>query len=155
MVYYIAVYVLTNLAAFGFVIIYSQKFGTDQIEDYAGFSRRSPGLAFGMMFIFLSLGGIPPLGGFIAKTLVFASAVEAGMAWLAVIGVLNAVVGLFYYLSVLKYVYLYRQEGDEEPLKIDRLQSVTLMVSVFVVTVLGVVIAPVFDWMTEIARVFF
>ena len=77
------------------------------------------------------------------------------MAWLAVIGVLNAVVGLFYYLTVLKYVYLYRQEGDEEPLKIDRLQSVTLMVSVAVVTVLGVAIAPVFDWVTEIARVFF
>ena len=155
MVYYIAVYVLTNLAAFGFVVIYSKKFGTDQIEDYAGFSRRAPGLAFGMMFIFLSLGGIPPLGGFIAKTLVFASAVESGLVWLAVIGVINAVIGLYYYLVVLKYVYLYRQEGDEEPMKVNRLQSTTLMVSVLIVTILGIAIAPVFDWMTEIARVFF
>ena len=155
MVYYIAVYVLTNLAAFGFVVIYSKKFGTDNIEDYAGFSRRSPGLAFGMMFIFLSLGGIPPLGGFIAKTLVFAAAVESGLIWLAMIGVVNAVVALYYYLSVLKYVYLYRQEGDEEPMKVDKLQSTTLMLSVVFVMIFGIVIAPVFDWVTEIAKVFF
>jgi len=155
MVYYIAVYVLTNLAAFGFVIIYSKKFGTDNIEDYAGFSRRSPGLAFGMMFIFLSLGGIPPLGGFIAKTLVFAAAVQSGLVWLAVIGVINAVIALYYYLSVLKYVYLYRQEGDEEPMEVDKFQSSILMLSVAAVTLLGIVIAPVFNWMTEISKVFF
>jgi len=155
MVYYIAVYVLTNLAAFGFVVIYSKKFGTDKIEDYAGFSRRSPGLAFGMMFIFLSLGGIPPLGGFIAKILVFAAAVESGLVWLAVIGVVNAVIGLYYYLVVLKYVYLYRQEGDEEKMEVDKLQSSTLMLSVALVTIIGIVIAPVFDWMTELAKVLF
>ncbi len=155
MTYYIAVYVLTNLAAFGFVVIYSKKFGTDEIKDYAGFSRRNAGLAFGMMFIFLSLGGIPPFGGFIAKILVFAAAVEAGLIWLAVIGVINAVIGLYYYLVVLKYVYLYRQEGDEEPMQVDKMQSSTLMLLVALVTIFGIVIAPVFDWMGEIANIFF
>jgi NADH-quinone oxidoreductase subunit N len=155
MTYYIVVYVITNLAAFGFVIIYSKKFGTDEIKDYAGFSRRSAGLALGMMFIFLSLGGIPPLGGFIAKTLVFAAAVESGLVWLAVIGVINAVIALYYYLNVLKYVWLYRQEGDEEPWAEDKVQSTTLMLSVALVLILGIVIAPVLDWMSEIASVFF
>lgn len=155
MVYYIAVYVLTNLAAFGFVIVYSKKFGTDNIEDYAGLSRRNPYLAYGMMFIFLSLGGIPPLGGFIAKTLVFASAVEAGLIWLAFIGVINAVIALYYYLTVLKYVWVYRQDGDEEPMKIDRVQGTVLFLSVVVVSIIGIAIAPVLDWMTELAKVFF
>ena len=71
MLYYLITYLLTNLAAFGFVTVYSETSGSDEIESYAGLSRRSPALAFGMLFTFLSLGGIPPLGGFFAKMLVF------------------------------------------------------------------------------------
>jgi NADH-quinone oxidoreductase subunit N len=152
--YYIVTYMLTNLAAFGFVIVYYKQVGSDEIKDYAGLSRRSPALAFGMLFTFLSLGGIPPMGGFFAKVLVFSSAVDAGMTWLAVIGVLNAVVGLYYYLSILKVVYLYRQEGDEVPLPVNWVQGLVLTVCVIGVVLMGTMMAPWYEWMSAAASAF-
>jgi NADH-quinone oxidoreductase subunit N len=144
MLYYLITYLLTNLAAFGFVIVYYNQVGSDEIKDYAGLSRRNAALAFGMLFTFLSLGGIPPLGGFFGKVLVFAAAVEAELTWLAVIGVLNAVVGLYYYLNVLKVVYLYRQEGDEVHLPVKPVYAVILAVCVIGVVLMGTVMAPWF-----------
>ncbi len=155
MLYYIITYLLTNLAAFGFVIVYYRQVKSDEIKDYAGLSRRSPALAFGMLFTFLSLGGVPPLGGFFAKVLVFSAAVQSGLVWLAVIGVLNAVVGLYYYLVVLKVVYLYRQEGDEEPLPVARIQGLALAVCVIGVLLMGTVLSPWFDLTSEAAKTLF
>jgi NADH-quinone oxidoreductase subunit N len=155
MLYYIITYLLTNLAAFGFVIVYYRQVGSDEIKDYAGLSRRSPALAFGMLFTFLSLGGIPPMGGFFAKVLVFSAAVQSGLVWLAVIGVLNACVGLYYYLVVLKVVYLYRQEGDEEPLPVAPMQGLALAVCVIGVVLMGTVLAPWFSLTSEAAKTLF
>jgi NADH-quinone oxidoreductase subunit N len=108
-----------------------------------------------MLFTFLSLGGIPPMGGFFAKVLVFSAAVKSGMVWLAVIGVLNAVVGLYYYLVVLKVVYLYRQEGDEVPLPVARVQGLILTVCVIGVVLMGTVMAPWFALTSEAAKSLF
>ena len=155
MMYYIITYLLTNLAAFGFVIVYYHHSGSDQIEDYAGLSRRNAWLAFGMLFTFLSLGGIPPLGGFFAKVLVFAAAVEANLVWLAVIGVLNAVVGLYYYLNVLKVVYLKRQPGDEIHMPVNPVHGIVLVVCVIGVVLMGTVMAPWFQITTEAAKSIF
>lgn len=151
-VYYAVVYLLSNLAAFGFVVVYYPVSGSDEIADYAGLSRRSPGLAFGMMLIFLSLGGIPPLGGFFAKVLVFAAAIEANLVWLAVVGVINAVIGLYYYLIVLKVVYLYRSDEDDKPLPIARAQAWLLAVLVIGVVLLGTWLAPMYDWSINAAN---
>lgn len=155
MLYYLITYLLTNLAAFGFVTVYSQISGSDEIDSYAGLSRRSPALAFGMLFTFLSLGGIPPLGGFFAKMLVFASAVSSGMTWLAVIGVLNAVVGLYYYLNVLKVVYLKRQPGDELRLIVNPVHGVALAVCVIGVLLMGTVMSPWYALTSEAAKALF
>jgi NADH-quinone oxidoreductase subunit N len=154
-VYYLVVYLLSNLAAFGFVVVYTNSTGKEDILDYAGLSRRNAGMAFGMVFILLSLGGIPPLGGFFGKVLLFAAAVKSGLVWLAVVGVLNSVIGLYYYLTVLKVVYLYRQEGDEIPLAMPPIQAVTLTALVVGVTLLGVVLAPMFNWATTAAAALF
>ena len=154
-VYYLVVYLLSNLAAFGFVVVYTNNTGKEDIVNYAGLSRRNAGMAFGMLFILLSLGGIPPLGGFFGKLLLFAAAVKSGLVWLAVVGVLNSVVGLYYYLSVLKVVYLYRQDGDEIPLAMPPLQAVTLFALVVGVTLLGVVLSPMFNWASTAAAALF
>ncbi|MEK6222990.1 MAG: NADH-quinone oxidoreductase subunit N [Chloroflexota bacterium] len=150
-VYYVGVYLLTNLAAFGIVVVYYNQTGSDEIKDYAGMSRRNPGLAFGMLLIFLSLGGIPPLGGFFAKVLVFAAAVESNLVWLAVVGIINAVISLYYYLVVLKVVYLYRSDEDENPLPVARSQALILAVCVVGVVLLGTVLGPLFDASTGVA----
>jgi NADH-quinone oxidoreductase subunit N len=98
-----------------------------------------------MLLAFLSLAGVPPLGGFIAKILVFAAAVESGLVWLAVIGVLNAIVGLYYYLIVLKVVYL-SEPKDEKPVPVARPHAATLIATVVLVLLLGIVLAPWFSW---------
>ena len=151
MLYYVITYLLTNLAAFGFVIVYYHQSGSDEIEEYAGLSRRNAILAFGMLFTFLSLGGIPPLGGFFAKVLVFSAAIKADLTWLAVVGVINAVVGLYYYLNVLKVVYLKRQVGDTIPMPINPVHAVVLAVCVVGVLMMGTVMAPWFQLTTQAA----
>ena len=144
-VYYIIVYLLTNLAAFGIVIIASKTLGSDELEAYNGLSRRNPALAVLMLVAFLSLAGIPPMGGFIAKVLVFAAAVQADLVWLAFVGVINAIIGLYYYLIVLKRVYLYRSEGDEEPMKLPTTQTAALAVLIIGILAMGVIVAPWFQ----------
>jgi NADH-quinone oxidoreductase subunit N len=147
-VYYFLVYAVTNLAAFAIVVIVWHTVGSDEIEDYAGLSRRSPMLALAMLLAFLSLAGIPPLGGFIAKVLVFAAAVQANYVGLAVLGVLNSIIGLYYYLIVLKVVYLSAPKS-ETPVPARAAHKAALIISVLLVLILGVVLAPWFGWATN------
>lgn len=144
-IYYFLAYVVTNLAAFGVVMIASQTLGSDEIADYAGLSRRSPALALVMLVAFLSLAGVPPLGGFIAKVLVFAAAVQADMVWLAVVGVLNAIIGIYYYLIVLKVIYLYDTDKQDKPVPSTGLQMGALVVGTVLIVFLGTFFAPWYD----------
>ena len=155
-IYYAVVYMLTTLAAFGIVIIVSHTIGSDEIKDYAGLSRRHPGLAFGMLLMFLSLAGIPPLGGFIGKFLLFGSVVESGIIWLAIVGAVNTIIGLYYYLIVLKVVYLDRNEATEnEPLPVYLPHGVTVAVCAALVLVLGIIFTPLYGWGSTVAAAFF
>lgn len=155
LIYYLIVYVVTNLAAFGAVAAFWRVSGSDEIADYAALSRRSPGLALVLMVAFLSLAGMPPLGGFIAKFLIFAAAVNSGLVWLAFIGVLNAIIGLYYYLIVLKVVYLYRSEDEDKPVQITRPYKVALVVLVLGILLLGTVFAPWSAWTSAAAAALF
>ena len=98
----------------------------------------------GHLSCILSLAGMPPFGGFVAKFAVFAAAVNANLVWLAIIGVLNAIVGLYYYLTVLKVVYLYRSEDEEKPLPISRSYTFALAILVLGIILVGTVLAPWF-----------
>lgn len=155
MILYLVIYLVTNLAAFGIVSAYGRIVGSDDMSAYYGMSRRSPWLAFALLIALLSLAGMPPLGGFIAKVFVFAAAVDANMVWLAVIGVLNAIVGLYYYLTVLKYVYLYRSEDEDKPLPVTRPIKVALAVLTVGIILLGTLFAPWFDFATTAAASIF
>lgn len=144
-IYYLLVYLLTNLAAFGIVEVVGHVVGSDEISSYAGLSRRSPRLAFSMLIVLLSLGGIPPFAGFVGKFLVFASAVQANMVWLAVLGALNTIVALYYYLNILKVIYLYRSEGEKNPLKVLPTWGIALGLCTLGILVLGFIITPLYD----------
>ena len=152
---YLIAYLVTNLAAFGIVAAVWKKTGSDMIEDYAGLSRRSPYLALAMLIAFLSLAGMPPFGGFVAKVMVFAAAVDADMVWLAFVGVLNSIIGLYYYLVVLKVVYLYRSENDEVPVPVQRPYVIALALLSLGIIVIGAFFAPWFNWSTTAASVLF
>ena len=154
-VFYLIGYLITNLAAFGVVVAFWQVEKTDDIAAYAGLSRRAPGLALVMMVAFLSLAGMPPLVGFVAKVFVFAAAVQAGYIWLAVIGVLNSIVGLYYYLTVLKVVYLFRSDKDEVPVPIAASYRIALAILTIGILLLGTLFAPWYNWSMAIASSMF
>ncbi len=148
-VFYMAAYIATNLLAFGIVMAFSRVTGQDDIKDYAGLSRRSPWLGLMMLAAFLSLAGMPPFGGFVAKVVVFAAGVQSGYTWLVVIGIINSVVGVYYYLNVLKYVYLYRmsdQDEENHPVLLTRPYAIALAVLAIGVILIGTVFAPWFSW---------
>jgi NADH-quinone oxidoreductase subunit N len=154
-VFYLIVYVVTNLAAFGIVAAFWRVSGSNEISDYAALSRRNPTLALITMVTFLSLAGMPPLGGFVAKFFVFAAAVKAGLVWLAIIGVLNAIVGLYYYLIVLKVVYLYRSEDEDQKVPLTRPYTLALSILVIGIIILGTLFGPWAEWSTRAASALF
>jgi NADH-quinone oxidoreductase subunit N len=151
-IFYLAMYTFTNLATFGVIILVTHVTHSDEIDSFAGLSRRSPGLALALLVGFLSLAGIPPLAGFMGKFFVFAAAVQQGWVVLAIIGVLNSIVGLYYYLNVLKVVYLYRSEQEHEPLPIASGGAAAVIACLAGIVLLGVWAAPWLDWATQAAK---
>ncbi len=104
--FYLLVYTVTNTAAFAAVLAFSRCTGSDRLEDYAGLARREPALALAFALSLLSLAGIPPLAGFVGKIYLFAAAMERGYLWLVIVATLNSVLSLYYYLLVLKRMYI-------------------------------------------------
>src|SRR5512145_299232 len=148
-IFYLAAYILTNLLAFGIVMAFSRVTGMENLNDYSGMSRRNPTLALMMLASFLSLAGMPPFGGFVAKVFVFAAGIQAGYVWLVIIGIINSIIGVYYYLNAMKYVYLYRMpEQDEEnhPVPITRPYLIALAVLVIGVILIGTWFLPWFSW---------
>jgi NADH-quinone oxidoreductase subunit N len=148
-VFYLAAYIATNLLAFGIVMAFSRVTGLEDLKDYSGMSRRSPWLALMMLSAFLSLAGMPPFAGFVAKIFVFAAGIQAGYVWLVIIGILNSIIGVYYYLNAMKYVYLYRMPDEDEenyPLPITRPYAIALAVLTIGVILIGTIFAPWFSW---------
>jgi len=111
--FYMFAYVFTNLGAFAVVVAVERQAGSGLLlDDYKGLAKRSPLLALAMAYFMLSLTGVPPTGGFSGKFYVFRAAVDAGLVWLAVVGVITSVVSGYYYLRVVYLMYM--QEGQGE-----------------------------------------
>jgi NADH-quinone oxidoreductase subunit N len=127
--FYLAVYSLMNLGAFGVLALLGRG-GEERvtIQDLAGLGSKSPVLALAMTVFMLSLGGIPPTAGFMGKVYLFSVAVKAGLIPLVVIGVLNSVVSVFYYLRVT--VAMYMQEPAGEPVEVSWAPSAAIAVIV-------------------------
>ncbi|MFO7683633.1 MAG: NADH-quinone oxidoreductase subunit N [Chloroflexota bacterium] len=153
--FYLLMYVFTNMAAFGVIILISNVSNSDDLKDLYGLNRRSPYLALAMLFALLSLGGIPPTAGFIGKFFLFKAAVEAGLWWLALIGILNAFIALYYYLTIVKYMYLYRSDEEAVAIPVSRAAQIGLAISTALIIILGIYAGPAFDWTREAANAFF
>jgi NADH-quinone oxidoreductase subunit N len=135
---YILAYTFTNLGAFFVAVVVGQRLGSDEIPDYAGLRARAPGLAFMMAFFMLSLTGIPPTAGFFGKFYIFGAAISNGLGWLALVGVVNSVIGLYYYVGVIRAMYL-MPAVSEEPIR----EPAPLQVALGIAT-LGTVIVGVY-----------
>ncbi len=104
--FYVVVYVLMNLGSFGMIMVLSRSgFEAENLEDFKGLSTRSPWYAFMMLLLMFSMAGVPPTVGFYAKLAVLQAVINAGYVWLAVIAVLFALIGAFYYVRLVKLMY--------------------------------------------------
>jgi NADH-quinone oxidoreductase subunit N len=110
--FYLAAYTATNLGAFLAVIEIAGRLRSERIADLAGLHQRAPGLAFALAVSLLSLAGLPPLAGFFAKVFVFWAAIESGLGWLVLAGVLNSALSLYYYVQVIHEMYIAPPAGE-------------------------------------------
>ncbi len=115
--FFILVYVLTNLGAFAGIIALANATGGEKIEDFRGLAKRAPLLSAGTALCLLSLSGIPPMAGFVSKVFIFSAAWSQGLSWLVVIALINTVVSLVYYGRLVKVMYF------DAPLKEDHLTT--------------------------------
>ncbi|MCC5791989.1 MAG: NADH-quinone oxidoreductase subunit NuoN [Legionellaceae bacterium] len=111
--YYILMYSLMSVAALGLLVLLSQRTDILYVDDLKGLNRRHPWLALMMLLVMFSMAGVPPLVGFFAKMLVLKALIDVQLTWVAVIGLLFAVVGAFYYLRVVKVMYFDEAESSE------------------------------------------
>ena len=139
--FYLGAYAATNLAAFFAIIAISNKIDSDQIDDFAGMSRRAPYLALALALALVALIGVPPTGIFIAKLYIFSAAVDSDLLWLAVVGVANSVVSAYYYLRVVRVMYL-EPAPTEERVPSSPAFHVALGISALGVLVIGIIPGP-------------
>ncbi len=152
-VFFLGTYVFTNLGAFIAVIAISNRIGSDEIGDYAGVARRSPWLAAGLTACLISLTGIPPMAGFWAKVYVFNAAVRADLVWLAIVGVLNSVVSVYYYLRIVLNMYT-KEPSSDEPFQPGPYLGLAMMAAVIGLLFVGLYPNPLLRASESAASVF-
>ncbi len=128
LVYYVLVYMFSNLAAFGVITIVEQRSGKITIDDYNELYTTHPRLSFVLMIALFSLAGIPPFAGFFSKFFIFAAAAEQGFYVLVLIALLNTVLSLFYYLRVIKAVFINKNENPIRPFRSDNYTRLSLTI---------------------------
>jgi NADH-quinone oxidoreductase subunit N len=144
--FYLLTYAVTNLGAFGVIaLLETAERPGDRVSDYAGLWSERPGLAALMTIFLLSLGGFPPMAGFIAKWYVFTAAMRAGYAGLAIIGVLTSVVSVFFYLRVVVMMYMTERDGAARIPAVPMTAGITLVVSAIIIFYLGILPTRILD----------
>ncbi|NYT27103.1 NADH-quinone oxidoreductase subunit NuoN [Candidatus Thiodubiliella endoseptemdiera] len=142
-VFYILVYVLMSLAAFGIIILLNKKgFEADSINDYKGLSTHSPWFALMMLIIMLSMAGVPPFIGFYAKLFILQQVISAGMLTIAIIAVIFAVISAYYYLQIIKSMYF--EDANNDKITISAPMDMRLVLSINAVLILVIGLFPDF-----------
>ena len=136
-IYFVLVYIFSNLGAFGVVSAIETVTGKNSMDDYDGLYATNPKLSLLMMLALFSLAGIPPVAGFFGKFFLFASAASAGYYWLVFIAVLNATISLYYYLLVVKAMFINKNETPLAYFKSDLATRAGLVLSGLGIFILG------------------
>jgi NADH-quinone oxidoreductase subunit N len=136
--FYTLAYAMMTLGGFGIVIYMSRAgFEGDQLDDFKGLNQRSPWFAFMMLILMFSMAGVPPTVGFWAKLAVLGAVVDINMVWLAVVAVAFSIIGLFYYLRIVKLMY-FDDAVDTQPLECGRDMQLALSTNSIAILVLGI-----------------
>jgi len=149
---YLAVYACMQMGAFAIVAAVRQKGVVgEELHEFSGLAHRRPWMAFAMLIFMISLGGIPPTAGFMGKLWLFGAAIDAGYVWLAVIGVVNSVISLYYYARVVSWMWMQPQETSDV-LPISPSMGIAIGVVVAAVLVGGLFPDQLFSWAESSAR---
>ena len=138
LIFFLTSSAFTNLGAFIAIIAISNKVASDRIGDYSGMGRRAPLLALALSLCLISLIGLPPAAGFMAKFYIFSGAVQHGLLWLVVVAVINSVISAYYYLRVVRVMWLGKPVSEERVPSSGALK-LALVISCLGVLVLGII----------------
>ena len=144
--FYLLAYAFMNLGAFAVVIVFEKKEEENlQIDDYSGMGFKYPALALLMSVFLFSLAGIPPTAGFVGKFYIFGAAVKAGYIWLAIIGVMNSLVSVYYYLRVTVMMYMNEPRVELKGLNWSPSMVIALIIAVIGTLLIGIFPSPYLD----------
>jgi len=128
---YFVIYTIMNLGGFFVVMLIANKTGSEELDDYRGLGKVAPLLTVSLSIFLISLTGLPPTAGFIAKLYIFLALINSKMIIVALIALLNTVVSLYYYVRVLKYMFLNKSDKEVAPIKLSLANSILLFVHLF------------------------
>lgn len=149
-IYFVLVYIFSNLGAFGVVSAIENYTGKLSMDEYNGLYKTNPKLSLLMMLSVFSLAGIPPVAGFFGKFFLFTSAASAGFYWLVFIAVLNATVSLYYYLLVVKAMFINKNDNPIPTFKSDLMTRTGLLLSAVGIFILGFW-SQVYEWINNLS----
>jgi len=144
---YLFAYLFANLGAFAVVIAVENRTGSAELPAFAGLMRRCPWLAIAMFIFLLSLIGIPPTGGFMGKLFVFGAAIQRQMILLAVVGIINSVISVGYYYTIMREMFF--TEGETEPMTVGVPMRLVVAVNAVMVLVIGLYAEPFIQLATQ------
>ena len=149
-VFFLMIYIVTNLAAFGVVGIIANKTGLENISDYKGLYHTNPKLSLALMLSMFSLAGIPPVAGFFGKFFLFSAVSSAGFYSLLIVAVLNAAISLYYYLLPVKAMFIDKNETPIEAIKTNRFDALAIGICVVALITIGFASA-LFEYIVSIS----
>jgi NADH-quinone oxidoreductase subunit N len=151
---YFIMYLFMNLGAFFVVMLVANKTGSEDISAYRGLGYRVPFLGVAMAVFLISLTGLPPTAGFIGKLYLFIALLDAKWIWLALVGILNTVISLYYYARVLRYMFLRDPEGQSNSIALKRSEVFLLLIFVIPTLLFGLYFGPIVDLANISAQMF-
>jgi NADH-quinone oxidoreductase subunit N len=151
---YFIIYLFMNLGAFYAVMLIADKTGSEDIDDYKGIGARAPFLAVALAIFLVSLTGLPPTAGFIGKLYIFAALINHGWVWLAIVGALNSVIALYYYVRVFRNMFLRNEEQAGVPIRIGWLPTFVLLVLLVPTLLFGLYFTPLVQLAQASVKIF-
>lgn len=152
-IFFLTTYIFSNLGAFGVVYAIANQTGKENMDDYNGFYRTNPLLSVLMMLALFSLAGIPPVAGFFGKFFLFMSAASKGYYWLIFIAVINVTISLYYYLLVVRAMFIRKNDNPIPHFKSDTYMKIGLILPAIGIVVLGLY-SPVYEHINELVGMF-
>jgi NADH-quinone oxidoreductase subunit N len=150
-VYFVLIYIFSNLAAFGVIQAISLQTGKENMKDYEGLYRTNPNLSLIMMLALFSLAGIPPVAGFFGKFFLFTAAASKGYYLLVFLAVVNVTISLYYYLLVVRAMFLRKSENAIPYFKSTLYMRLGLIITALGILVIGLY-SPLYTYIFELSK---